>query len=385
MSQLWKAPITIDNTQVATAGDITDFTLLVNSTLDGTGGEPDLVNKTADANGYDIRFYADEALTTPLDQQNRYFDQATGLVISRPRIPLLDTDADQTIWMAYGDVGLDSDPSTTDAWNAAWLRRWPMHELSGTNLGDVTASNKDLTKTGEQPNPSASGQIYRSHDYDGNNDEASSTDLTGLDVATGAISFWVYVVNQNNETNNIAFMMANTTNATQSNLFINFNYRNSPNKDLIAVAGRKDGVNQWGYETPVNSLDVYEGTWLNVVIIQAGVASEIYLNGGSAQTKTDQVTTDETMWFTDIINATNTADKVSVGGWISNGATILSYNDKISDVAISTYTDPLLFSTIYNNESAPETFYTIGAEQAHGADAGAVKDLIGGGFIPFER
>lgn len=375
------APITVDNTKVEGTNNFTDFTGLISGTYDGTGGEPDLRvtgsgGNVTSSSGYDIYFYSDEALTTKLDHQIISYTSTIGEYKARVRIPTLDYNDDTVIYMAYGDSGIVSDPSVTTTWNSAWKRFWPMYESSGTTLVDATG-NANLTKLAAgEPAASALGQIHRSQLFDSDDDYAESTNLTGLDLSTGAISYWAYIVD-NNENNQLSFSLDNTDNATQSNVYVNHIYRDDTPKDCIQIVNRVDGTTNWVLESTHNGLDSLNNSWVYIVIIQDGTKPTMYFNGSSAG-NVDLTTTDTTTWFTDVINATSAADTVAVGSWINNGGHSIGYNDKLSDVSISSYTDANLFKTIYNNESSPSTFYTMGSETEVSAGGSNLKINIAG-------
>ena len=84
MSFSYKASITIDHTKVPNT-DQSGFPVLVSGTYDGTGSEPDLRSagnggNVQNANGYDIYFYSDSALTTRLPAERVVYNASSGFV-----------------------------------------------------------------------------------------------------------------------------------------------------------------------------------------------------------------------------------------------------------------------------------------------------------------
>ncbi len=169
-------PFTTVSAQVG-ASDLTDFPLLIRVT------DPDFATVAnggvaESSDGYDIRPFTDDALTTPLD----YFlvpgtyDPATGSFEMWVRIPTLDKDANQTFYLGVGDSSISTDGSTTDVWDADFVGVWP---LSGA-FADLTANGNDGTNNGTAAIAAiiGEGRDFSSGDYiDFGND--ASLDIQG--------------------------------------------------------------------------------------------------------------------------------------------------------------------------------------------------------------
>ena len=134
--------ITIDETLCGTADSI-NFPVLVSGTYTylkttGNGG------KVENANGYDIAFYSDSALTSLLDFERVGWSATTGTVEFYVEVPTLSTSADTVIYMAYGNAAQESDlQNATGTWNSNFLG---VYHLEG-NSNDSTGNNRDGTDT----------------------------------------------------------------------------------------------------------------------------------------------------------------------------------------------------------------------------------------------
>ena len=157
MAYSYYKALTIDYTKCGTA-DSTDFPMLVLDTdadlkIEGNGG------KVKNANGYDIAYYSDSALTTQLKHEVESYNASTGAVIHWVKIPTLSASANTVIYRAYGDAGIStSQADPTNVWDSNF--QWVNHFGDGSTVdyNDSTANNYDATKVNT---PAAStGKIH---------------------------------------------------------------------------------------------------------------------------------------------------------------------------------------------------------------------------------
>jgi hypothetical protein len=192
----YKASITVDNTKVSGTGDLSNFPILISGTYDGTGTEPDLRatahggNVTSD-NGYDIAFYSDSGLTTQLHHEIESFDHTTGVVNFWVNIPTLDGDADTVIYMAYGDAGVTTDPSSTDTWvNYKYVHH--MKDASTTTVADSTGNSVTLTKTSDGNPAEGTGIVGKGETF--SSDKLQYDDTTGLTKVLNNFSLEMWAI-----------------------------------------------------------------------------------------------------------------------------------------------------------------------------------------------
>ncbi len=116
--------ITVDAAQVSGTDSLVDFPLNISlqasdlrDTLNG--------GFVCHAQGYDLLFTGPDC-STVLDYQLERFDASTGTVVAWVRIPVLRTDSNTVVYLFYGNDGIGSDPSTTDAWDNHYVGVWHM-------------------------------------------------------------------------------------------------------------------------------------------------------------------------------------------------------------------------------------------------------------------
>ena len=158
MAWTYKALVTL-NASLVESEVHTDFPVLVSSTYDGTGGEPDLRTtgnggNVENANGYDIGFFSDFGLTTRLAAERVFFDATTGEVEFWVKIPSLSNVSNTKIYMAYGDSSVSSDPNddvtygSTSVWNSGFSGRYHFGDGTTLSLNDSTSDGRDMTGIG---------------------------------------------------------------------------------------------------------------------------------------------------------------------------------------------------------------------------------------------
>ena len=186
--------LTLAESQSGTA-DSTDWPLAI--ALDGNVQAADVDLKTVgnggyvqNANGYDIRPYADSALTTPLAYQLVYYQATTGKLEMHVKIPTLSTSVDTVIYLAFGDAALNTDGSSNTTWNSGYVGVW--HLADGTTLsGDDSTSNAN---NGTVTTPTAAtGQIDGGGNFvAASSDRINITNHASLRPAGAhAISGWI--------------------------------------------------------------------------------------------------------------------------------------------------------------------------------------------------
>lgn len=124
-----------------------NFQVLVSTTLDdlrtiSNGG------KVHSEFGYDIGFFSDTTLLSPLDWEVEYYNPTTGQLIAWVLIPSLSNVTNNVFYMGYGDEDLTTfQGDEAGTWTGLYAA---YHFPNGTTLShnDLTSGNNDLTKTG---------------------------------------------------------------------------------------------------------------------------------------------------------------------------------------------------------------------------------------------
>ncbi len=139
--------VTIDHTQCG-ATDSTDFPVAIWITdadlkTIANGG------KVQNSNGYDIRPYADAALTIPLNFElvASTYVPTTGAFEMHVKIPTVSHTSDTVFYLAFGDSGISTDGSSTATWNSDYYGVWHFPNGTSLTLGDSTSTGLNMTGT----------------------------------------------------------------------------------------------------------------------------------------------------------------------------------------------------------------------------------------------
>jgi hypothetical protein len=317
--------ITIDKTKVPNT-DQTDFPVLVSGTytyLKTTGNGGDVTN----ANGYDIGFYSDSALTTKLKWETIKYVATTGQVIYRVKVPTVATATNTVIYIAYGDSGIStdqSDPSNT--YDSNYVGVWNLPDGTTLSALDSTSNNGDGTITGCTAISTMVGDGGAS--FNGTTDKIVVPDSSPLDLAGTGNCTW-------------SFQIIPTASAAA--------------KELL----QKESGGGWAIYIDTNKIWYYIGgggsattTLTNgvlywITVVKDTTTMRFYLNGS----------TDGTAAVGASISATTLDLGIGNNAAGSNGFDGSLGNIKISNVGRSAD----WITTEYNNESSPSTFYSIGS------------------------
>ena len=148
MAQTHYTPFTVASGQVQN-GPLSDFTMVIAVTDDrfrtiANGGH------VANANGYDIRPYADAGLTTPLTFElvPGTFNATTGTFEMWVLLSSIDDDGSSVVYLGYGDTALTTDGSSTSTWPTKYKGVWHMGGPSSLVLTDSTSNANNGTSSG---------------------------------------------------------------------------------------------------------------------------------------------------------------------------------------------------------------------------------------------
>jgi cell division septation protein DedD len=318
--------VTIDHTKCGSS-DSTNFPVLVNSIDTGfktvaNGGHVQNVN------GYDIRPYADAALTTALDYELERYNPVTGEVVIWVLIPTVSHTSDTVFYVAYGDATLVTDGSTTATWSNGYVGVYHLKNGITISVSDSTGNhngtNHGVTAT--------TGQIDGSGSF-----ASASSDYVDCGSITGAasqtLSAWINIASLPHSYNAIA-------GKNGSNPFIFFVKSNA--KLAMFSGSIYDG-------TGTNTLSL--NTWYYICMVSSGGSPKLigYVNGsvdntassgsgppaGSIQTDIGQDPVNANRFFNGIIDEVHVSNVARSADWIT---------------------------TEYNNQNDPGTFYTLGSE-----------------------
>jgi len=352
--------ITIDKTKVPNTNQ-TDFPVLIKGTyayLATTGNGGDVQN----ANGYDIGFFADQALTTPLDWETRVWIDTTGEVVYWVRVPTVSTSVDTVIYLAYGDATISTDQSnTTGTWNANYMGVMHLGENTNANIIDITSNANVGTVNGFPLTATVTSPIDLGTDFG----VGAGSGTNGNDIADFGPNNSLNINGQ--FTYKCLFYQNNYPSAFQQNaLMAKAFYLGTPlftppfaktelysgefGGDLIVGYNGDDGTTSYTVDYNLGSSAL--NTWFWVGVTNDGSDSVIYVNGQPVASVTDPVGALPT-----------TAVGAFISGYDFGGlGTVDRLNGAMAESCwLNVPLSADWFATEYNNQSSPSTFYTISA------------------------
>ena len=129
-----------------------------------------------------------------------------------------------------------------------------------------------------------------------------------------------------------AFSITNNASSTQSEFWVFYDMRAGKNQLLIGFF--VDGSTKWFIETAEDSALPWVGEEIKITIVQDGTSPVVYVDDILVD-QSFSVSTDKTVWFKDIINASSPADSVSVGMLRRNGTDSFVFDGDVNEVKIT--------------------------------------------------
>lgn len=319
---LSKRAITIDYTKCGTA-DSTNFPVLVSFTnaslkTKANGG------KVENSNGYDIQFFSDIGLTSKLSWEVEKYDATTGEIRAWVKIPTISYTANTVFYIAYGDSSISTFQGGIkgSAWDSNFKIVYHCNETTGTTIADSTNNANDGVKSSSTTPASTTGYIGNGQAY------ASSGQInigTPILLNDGTIQAWI---------NSNSYAGALCAGANFGEGYWGYN-----------IASNGYYVNWGGFYVGFNAPSL--GIWNLVTMTRAGSTYYVYINGNTPQVA---------------VGYSGSALVRQFGNLYSGGG--FGYlNASVDEIRISNIARSASWiKTNYNNQSSPNTFYTVGAE-----------------------
>ena len=345
-SPFWefRKKITIDGTKVAGSSSLSNFPVLLSIT------DADLKNK-AQSNGNDILFTLSDGVTK-LNHEIEKYTNSSGTLIAWINVPTVNVGENSMFYMYYGNAGASNQQNVTGVWGANYNGVWHMNDNAGNKTVADSAGVYNATNVAHTNAKSVTGEIGNALTYNGSNDSTSRSnfDLSGTSVIT--MSFWL---NWNNFANDDRFAMSWAF-PSVGNFWIN------PNSS--GGGGAPSGFFKGGVVGNVGMSAGYlvrpsAGAWhYYSFVLDKGLSSGEVYNGmyldGSLQTTVTTVLD---------ANNTNNFTKDSLYFMSAQGTSLFGAGSldefRISNSARSSG----WIQTEYNNQSLPNNFYSVGAEE----------------------
>lgn len=340
----YKRAITIDHTKVSNS-DQTNFPVLFSGTYNGSGGILDLRTeanggRVSNSNGYDILFYSDSSLRTPLDFERVFWNATTGECEFWVKVPTVSASVDTTIYISYGTPSINQDRSTQTIWDTNYKGIY--HLKDGTTLSVSDSTN--------QNNGTNNGATATTGKIDG----GTAVDGTQYIIAksTGGIIAgvnWTISVWMNTTVTFIGPQRAiYSERASSGTDIIKLDFQDSTSQTQAFITLRNDNgtLLQTRGATSIN-----DGIWHYVVGVKSGTSVFLYVDGNQDNTTGVWGGTDS---YTDSLQSWIGADP---------GDTNSRFLGSLDEVRLSTSARSAdSIKTEYNNQNNPSSFYSIGSE-----------------------
>lgn len=346
--------ITIDYTKVSGSANHSNFTLYF-TTIDNDLRTVSNGGHVTNANGYDIVFTASDC-SVSLSHQVEKYDPTTGELVAWIRIPSLSVTANTTIQMYYGNSTVTTSTSTTATWASDYTGVWHLSQNPGgtaPQMSDATSAGRHGTCNGAMTSANlVSSKLGDGITFDESNDYIVVNNHNY--TASFTVSFWFQIGEVNG--NSFQYLFSHGSFGTFESCNIYFGEDNlayAPDRgmlktifqdslDATSTAGLDAGTTfvdgQWHYY----SLTVGDLGGARVYVDGVQIAYVSFLGG----------------------NPYNPTTNIFFGARCDLSSTRY-YGAKMDEIRISNSpksADWIL--TEYQNQNNPNSFYSIGAEQA---------------------
>ena len=350
MAYSWKATLTIDYTKCGTANS-TDFPVLVSFTnadfkTVANGG------KVQNASGFDIAFYSDAALTTPVFWLIERYIPTTGECIFKCKIATLSASANTLFYVAFGDASIATFQSTsTSVWDSNFKGVWALSDgttLSATD-STIVASTAAITAA-----TAIAGKIDGGASFNGTSAKINVTPAAGLDFSgAGSISIETWCKAASLPATQILVSKMHTTNDQIAYLL----YFTSTGKVGFQTTS---GATAHQWQTTATPIAV--GNYYHIVLTYTWDATT---GGASIKCYIDSTSTAGT-WTIGTGNVTFTNNNKNIFfAQLDYAGLPLPLNGELDEIRISNTTRSQSWVTAsYNNQNVPSTFMTMGTVTA---------------------
>jgi hypothetical protein len=303
----------------------------------------------ANANGYDIGFYADSGGTTKLKWEVEKYDGTTGNLIAWVKIPSLSSLTDTVFYLMYGDSTIttnQSDPPNT--WDSNFKGVWHMADsAANTTIRESTVTGANGTNNAITSSKTATGQIGKALSYNGSSDGSfAAINLSATTTVT--LSFWMkWTTNANDD--HLAFEYTPNYNTNAGSFIADWNSSGYGGGKFEPGIGKGDGTYWTDLFTRPSA-----GAWhlVHLVFSRSGPTNKAYVDGLL------QALTTGTRTASSPGNFSNSSLY-----FMSRAASALYAAGTLDEVRLSTSErSPTWIATEHNNQSSPGTFITMGSE-----------------------
>ena len=328
--------ITIDHTKIDET--LTDFPVLVKLTSSNFDFSKAL------STGYDIRFTSDNG-TTLLKYERERHDQANSLAEYWVKVPSISNTSPTNFYLYYGKSDAADGADPTNVWDTNHKIVQHLKEASGT-LYDSTNNGKNGTPSGLTD---IEAKIARGKETAGN--------------SGSKISFSSWSFNTFNNGFFGSFWLKTTSNGRLFTIEGAYVVQMESDGRLCFIMGGGDSGGGYSTEYTYSNtgVDLRDGVWHHISFTYSGDVNEY--GGGTQKLYVDGVLQDDvdTNCFRYNINSLSRPFEI---GWdtANHIGSAASFDEvSVSDIARTA----AWIKTCYNNQSNPDSFYTINSEESY--------------------
>ncbi len=339
--------------------NLTNFPVLISIASDndlrttGNGG-----HVQQDPNGYDITFRASDG-TTVLDHEVEKYDPATGQLVAWVRVPTLSYNSNTTLYLYYGNPAIStSQENKTGVWDSSYQGVW---HLSSNNFNDSTSNGNNGSDSGTND---VAGQMANGRNFDANTDHISVGSSTGLQPANLTYSFWVRRKASWSGMQKVLCWFKGAV-FDGNGWYVDSYDPGDQNMPLNLVVDGNKGFQVTGGIDPDTFYPLNTWTYVVVTFNSGTNAGAAYKNAVS-QTFTSYLTPD---------SITPTADTKNLSSMAGETTSIIGDLDEVR--VSNTVRSACWIQTEYNNQNAPGTFASPGAEQNIGSSVNLANHAAG--------
>jgi hypothetical protein len=308
--------ITIDHTKVVGGASLSSFPVVI--ALNDAN-----LAATAKADGSDILFTASDGVTKLNHELESY---GSGQLTAWVNVPVVSASSDTVVYVYYGNAAAPPQQSPAGVWDSNYKAVWHFASASVLTANDSTANGHNGTAVGT---PSATnGKLAGAVNFNGGTSAlnfASSADFGFAGNFT--LETWV-----NFSALSAYAAFADGTNQASNVLFLGLQ-GNASGLRMGRTGVAQDGIAAFSWTV---------GQWYHVVMTRTGSTITFYVNGSAIGTSTS--------------SAVFAAGPVTLG----DGMKALLDEFRLSNAGRTAG----WIATEYNNENAPATFYTVGAQES---------------------
>ncbi len=295
--------------------------------------------------GTDIRPYSDTGLSSALTYEMEFYDGTNGIWIGWVLISSL-ADA-VTIYLGYGDAALNTDGSSTSTWPSQYKSVYHLSNGSSLSVNDSTSNALNGTN---HSSGATTGKIDGGASFNGSSQYIDLGDPSSVDFGTGDYCLQAWVYDTNVGTTGQILSKDGDVGGRQFEFSIG-----AAGSGQVRSVIFGDDTNYAIYDSP--SI-VSANTWTKLDIVRSGNSAgalHCYKNG-SSQTFSFVSNAD----FPKTMQATST--NLNIGRRVYSGFEGY-FPGNLDEIRISnTAPSANWITTEYNNQSAPNTFWTMGSE-----------------------